>query len=161
MKYIKAAVELFIVMMLLLPLTAEEAKSQSRDSNFGLGVVVGEPTGIAGKLWVNDLNAFAGTAAWSFQGHTTLHLHLDYLHHNYDHINVNRGSMAFYYGLGGRLLARGENRDDRFGIRIPFGLAYFFSDDPVEIFLELAPILDVVPTTEFTGNSGLGVRYYF
>ncbi|MEX0772955.1 MAG: hypothetical protein WD038_07290 [Balneolales bacterium] len=161
MKIFQITAKLFFVLLLVLPLTVQQAHSQVRDGNLGLGVVVGDPTGITAKLWLDDLNALAGTAAWSFRGNTSLQLNADYLRHNFDHIDLNRGSMAFYYGLGGRLLAREGNRDDRFGVRVPFGLSYFFANDPIEIFAEVVPILDIVPGTDFTSNSGVGVRYYF
>jgi hypothetical protein len=36
-----------------------------------------------------------------------------------------------------------------------------FARVPVDIFIELAPILDLVPETDFTVNGAVGVRYFF
>jgi len=47
------------------------------------------------------------------------------------------------------------------GIRFPVGVAYLFDDAPVDLFLEVAPTLDLVPGTYLDFDAGLGVRYYF
>jgi len=60
---------------------------------------------------------------------------------------------------GGRIKF-GED-DDFIGIRIPVGLAYLFEGAPVDVFLEVVPLLDVAPETEFTLNAAIGVRYFF
>ena len=160
MKYGKTVTALYGIVILLAfsPVLTSEAGAQPHDRTTGIGVVIGEPSGLTAKLWLTQRDAVSGGAAWSFRGNTTVHLHADYIRHNFEAIHVNRGSMAFYYGVGGRLLL---GNDDRIGVRIPLGLSYFFENDPLEIFLEVAPILDLAPATEFTGNSGLGLRYYF
>ncbi len=158
MKFVKAFSLFIFITLMSATILIQDAKSQPHDGRLGLGVVIGEPSGITGKYWLNQRAAFAGATAWSFRGNTTIHMHLDYARHNFEAITVNKGSLAFFYGLGGRILI-GDT--DRIGVRIPFGLSYNFENDPLEIFLELAPILDLTPGTEFTGNSGLGLRYYF
>jgi len=47
------------------------------------------------------------------------------------------------------------------GLRIPVGLEYIFSGERVDIFLEIVPLLDLVPDTDFSLNGGIGVRYFF
>ena len=47
------------------------------------------------------------------------------------------------------------------GVRIPFGLAYWFESQPIEVFLEIAVILDLAPATELDLGAGLGIRYFF
>jgi hypothetical protein len=47
------------------------------------------------------------------------------------------------------------------GVRFPFGLNYIFEKQPLEVFYEIAPILDLVPSTKFGLNSAVGVRYFF
>lgn len=134
------------------------AKAQSGD--FGLGIILGEPTGLSAKVNMGN-SAFAGGVAWSFSGRSSrLHLHLDYIYQNFDLINVDVGRMGFYYGFGGRILLR-EHSDNLLGVRFPIGLNYFFENSPVELFLEVVPIFDIAPGTNFSGNSGFGVRYYF
>ena len=139
---------------------SQNAEAQRTSGDFGIGIIIGEPTGISPKLWTGSNTALAAAASWSFSRNATIHLHLDYQIHNFSLINVDRGSMSFYYGIGGRLLAR-ENRDSKLGVRLPLGLNYLFPNDPLEIFMEIVPILDLAPDTDFSGNGGLGIRYYF
>ena len=68
--------------------------------------------------------------------------------------------LPLYFGVGGRLRLR-DNRDDDIGVRIPVGLAYMFADAPFDIFVEVVPILDLVPDTDFDLNAALGGRFYF
>ncbi|MDG5766689.1 hypothetical protein QA596_04355 [Balneolales bacterium ANBcel1] len=147
---------LFVVVLALA--TAGISSAQQTDRNFGLGVIVGEPTGISVGYWTADSRSFSGGAAWSFDGSASMHLHLDYLIHRFDIISVNRGAMPLYFGLGGRLRF---GDDDHFGVRIPLGVAYHLENAPFEFFLEIVPVMDLVPSTDLSGNSGLGVRVYF
>jgi hypothetical protein len=131
----------------------------------GLGVIVGEPTGLSLKTWMSRATAFDFAAAWSFADEGSLHLHGDYLLHSYGVIRVEKGSLPLYYGIGGRVRALngppGEQDEVNVGVRIPVGLAYLFQNDPFELFLEVVPILDITPASDVTLNASLGCRYYF
>ena len=126
----------------------------------GLGMMIGEPTGISFKHWVSRRNAFDAGFAWSFAGRgDELHLHADYLWHT----PLRSSDPAvrrtdFYIGIGGR--ARFEN-DARIGARVPLGLVHFIKDTPLDLFIEIAPIMDLAPETELSANGGLGLRNFF
>jgi len=47
------------------------------------------------------------------------------------------------------------------GVRIPVGINYIFAKAPLDIFLEIVPMLELVPRTEFNLNGGIGIRYFF
>ena len=47
----------------------------------GIGVMVGEPTGVSVKKWLDATHAIDGGAAWSIAGDDALSLHADYLFH--------------------------------------------------------------------------------
>ncbi len=130
-----------------------------QQEGFGLGIIVGEPTGLSGKLWMSEHTALVGGAAWSFgREEEALHLHLDYLHHNFEVIKVDKGQLPIYYGIGGRLKLED---DSRIGLRLPVGLNYIFEQAPLDLFMEIVPILELVPETEFNLNGGIGIRYFF
>lgn len=135
--------------------TVEPARAQY--DGFGIGVILGEPVGVSGKVWTSEDNAFDGAVAWSFVGTGALYLHSDYLWHQFNLIQVEKGTMPIYYGGGARLVI---GDDTKFGIRGVAGLAYLFDTAPVEIFLELGPIFDFIPATGFSMTGGVGVRYY-
>ena len=125
---------------------------------FGLGIIIGEPTGVSAKLWVSERSAFVADAAWSFSDEAALTLVADYLLHNLDLINVEKGQLPVYFGVGGRVKFESESK---VGIRIPVGIAYIFDGMPLDAFFEIAPLLDLVPDTEFELNAAIGIRYFF
>lgn len=141
--------------------TAAPARSSGGvdHGRIGLGVIFGEPTGLSGKIWTTDRTAFDFGAAWSFQDDGHFHLHADYLFHNYSYFDVEKGSLPFYLGIGGRV--RFHDDDNRFGVRFVVGIEYFFEDWPMALFVEVVPILDLAPETEGDINGGLGIRFYF
>lgn len=142
--------------------TAAPARTQSGGHDhgrIGLGVVFGEPTGLSGKLWTTERTAFDLGVAWSFQDSGHFNLHVDYLFHNFSYFDVDKGSLPFYLGIGGRV--RFHDGDDRFGVRFVVGIEYFFEDWPMAMFVEIVPILDLAPETDGDVNGGLGIRFYF
>lgn len=135
-----------------------QAQVNGGGGKLGVGVLLGEPTGISVKKWNNQRSAFDLGVAWSFVGsNDRIHLHADYLLHSW-FSDIKKGELAFYYGIGGRMVF---SNDPTVGVRIPFGLNYMIEDAPVGLFVEAVPILDLTPATEFNGNGAIGVRYYF
>jgi len=133
--------------------------SYAEGKGFGLGIIVGEPTGISMKGWLSSKTAIDAGLAWSFANETALHIHADYLLHSFNVFETSE-TIPLYYGIGGRIKL-GDNDKSRFGVRMVVGIAYIFKNAPVDLFLEVAPILDLVPKTELRGNGGLGARFYF
>ena len=127
---------------------------------FGLGIIAGEPTGLSGKFFVSEKNAIEGAVAWSLSEDNDLHIQVDYLYHWYDVISVKKGRLPLFAGVGGQVVFR-ENRDDKVGIRIPVGLTYLFDGAPFDTFVELVPVLELTPDTDFALQGAIGGRYYF
>ena len=145
------------ILGLLVCLFSVSSVLTAQDKGFGLGILIGEPTGLSGKYWVSSQNAIDAGMAWSFRQSGFFHIHGDYLWHFPDAIQANQ-RFPLYAGIGGRLgLAK---HDALFGIRMVGGIAWWPKDTPIDIFLELAPIIDLAPASEFSMNGGLGVRYY-
>lgn len=131
---------------------------EAQDKGFGVGIVVGEPTGLSGKYWVSSQNAIDAGLAWSFRHSGFLHLHADYLWHFPDAIQSNQ-RFPLYAGIGGRI---GFAKNDAvLGVRVVGGIAWWPKDTPIDVFLELSPIIDLAPASEFNMNGGFGVRYFF
>ena len=133
----------------------DTAEAQSRPGNTELGIILGEPTGISAKFWNSNRSAFDAGVAWTLSGDGALHLHADYLLHNW--LSVESGSLAFYYGIGGRLLLA---NDPRVGVRVPVGLQYIIPDSRLGLFFEVVPTLNLIPSTSFGVNGGIGVRFF-
>lgn len=123
---------------------------EAQEEGLGVGIIVGEPTGLCGKLWLSGRTAIDGAAAWSFNKNGNLHLHADYLLHSLG------DKIGLYYGLGVRAKL---DEDRRVGVRFPLGIAYL-TEASLDIFLEAAPLLDLAPSTDFRLNVAIGFRYF-
>lgn len=140
------------------------ALSFGQTNNFGIGIIVGEPTGLSMKLKLSENTAIDGALGWSFEDKGSIHIHGDFLLHDYNLIHVDEGRLPIYYGIGGRIKLKNndnDNDEDKIGVRIPVGIAYEFSSRKVDIFLEIVPILDLAPESRVTFNAAIGARYYF
>ncbi|MDH5468423.1 MAG: hypothetical protein OEY25_13480 [Candidatus Aminicenantes bacterium] len=144
-----------IIVSIFLLLTGT-AKAQNKE--FGIGVILGEPTGISLKKWLGGHSAIDGAVAWSFGGANSFHLHADYLYHNFNLFDVESGQLPLYFGVGFRFKTEPEAT---FGARFPVGICYIFEKAPLDIFLELGPVLDLVPGMEFWFTGSIGARFYF
>jgi len=154
-------------MLFALAFGIPEARS---DNGLGVGLIVGEPTGISVKNWIGENRAIDAAAAWSFSGNDSFQLHADYLFHNFFLTLPDdfTGQLPVYFGVGCSVKLTDTNdqngRNDEkasVGIRIPLGISYLFADAPVDIFAEIVPILDVAPDTDLDINAAIGVRFYF
>jgi hypothetical protein len=150
------------IIMLLLAATSANARTQD---DFGIGVIIGEPTGLSLKYWLDDEIAYDGAVAWSYSENDSLQLHGDYLIHDYDLLEDDE--LPVYYGIGARLKFKdsdGSGRNEQhamFGIRFPLGITYLFDDEPLDLFFEVVPVLDLSPDVELEINAALGLRLYF
>jgi len=151
-----------ILAAVLVAITAMSVAGTARAqvSHFGLGVIVGEPTGVDAKWFLAEGNAIEGALAWSLSNNNNLHIQVDYLYHQYDWIKPTKGRIPVFFGLGGRVEFR-ENADDLWGLRIPVGIAYEFADAPFDLFGEIVPLLELFPDTDFTLEGAIGARFWF
>ena len=127
---------------------------------FGIGVIAGEPTGITGKYMIDNNNAIDAGVGWETSGDNEFHIYGDYLYHLYDLIKVSHGELPLYFGVGARFIDR-DKKDDKFGVRIPVGIEYLFEKVSLGVFLELVPVLELTPDTDFDLKGGIGIRFFF
>jgi hypothetical protein len=146
-----------ILAKILLLITIFSGAVIAQSNGFGLGIILGEPTGLSAKYWTSSNTAFDFGLGYSFLKNSKFHLHADYLFHikNLSHTTEN---ISFYYGPGARL--RVDNDKSRLGIRFNVGLVWIPKNAPIDVFLEIAPLMDVIPETKFYVNGGVGVRYF-
>lgn len=147
------------ILLLLFVLLGFSSLSYAQ-GKFGLGIMAGEPSGLSMKYKISGDNAIDGALGWSFAKYGALHIHADYLQ------NVARLSreVPFYLGVGGRIKTNNSNKgenDSRFGIRVPVGIVYEPSTVPIDVFVEIVPLLDLTPSSDFSMNAAVGIRYYF
>jgi hypothetical protein len=150
------------------------AAAQAKGGNFGLGIMVGDPLGLSGKLYLNNQHAFAFGVGEYLVRDDGLGAHIDYLWHPWP--LVPDPPLELYIGVGGRIADhdRGNDRNDDFhlGVRMPFGLLLDFRRKgkvPIDVFVEVVPLLDIILEDDDRGHDGIdididaaiGVRYYF
>lgn len=126
----------------------------------GIGLILGEPTGLSAKHYFTDIFALDGAVGWSFHHETDLHLHADALWHTHDLFSTSEGRGSLYYGVGGRVKFRHRD-EDRVGVRVPVGVSFKFDRAPVDLFVEVAPVLDFAPSTRGSFTAGIGARFWF
>ena len=143
----------------LLIVTVLTGISNAQSTGLGLGIILGEPTGISLKYWTERTTAFDAAVAWSVGKNGGMQFHGDYLWHNFTLFNVGKNQLPVYYGIGFKFGAGGE--DPRVGIRGVAGLAYLMTSAPLDIFFELVPILEISPDVGFGFNGAIGFRYFF
>ena len=121
--------------------------------------MVGEPTGLTLKYWLDESWAVDGAIAESFHRENGLQLHSDFLWHKFGLFEVPEGRLPLYFGMGVR--GKFPSGEDEFGIRFPIGVAYMFDHRPIDVFFEVAPILNVTPSVRGDFNVVLGARFWF
>ncbi len=168
---------------------AEAAGPMGRD--FGIGISVGSPTSLTGKLYLSDgaaIDFHVGTYNTYNRKHyrNSLFLAADYLMEVWQFVDNGTLRMPFYAGIGGLLqLGVGDryyggnyyygyyNYDFGVGARMPVGTALQFKKAPFELYLEIAPTLtlyfyesNAARDTSMQAHLGIfnfafGARFYF
>jgi hypothetical protein len=154
--------------------TAEDASARPRprarkfeaNKTFGLGLMLGAPSGLSGKYFYGPSTAFDfGVGAIRYyRNRDGVHLHVDHLWHPVSLAHNRSFELPLYVGLGARVFDF-DGAGSSIGLRAPLGIAFDFNDAPVDLFFEFALVLD----TYLDGDDGLdadvnfavGARFWF
>jgi len=134
-------------------------------SYWGLGIIIGEPTGISSKYVLGNSNMLHGALSFSLGDKNSIYLHGDYLWRNFGIIAA--ADLAVYYGLGAKIKLSGENKrkgtgsSTKLALRVPIGMNYVFPSAPFDIFAEIIPIVNLVPNIDIGVKIAIGGRYLF
>jgi hypothetical protein len=146
---------------------AVQAEERSADKGvLGLGLIVGEPTGVCAKYYLADDTAIDAAVGGAIIGRG-IQVHADYLWHPWLLEQKETFVMPAYVGVGARLLNQtGGQNDDHvaLGVRVPVGIMFDFTKIPLDVFVEVAGVLDYRSKGDAFGvdiNAGAGARYYF
>jgi hypothetical protein len=161
------SIKLIIIALCMLASIKEVSAQRGQ---FGLGVMVGEPTGISAKLWVSNTTAIDFGIGWSlgvfvsdtdYNGNGRSHLHFDYLINAYN-LFGDTDQYPLYCGVGVSYNMGGKH-DNLLAMRFVGGFAWMPNETPLDFFIEMAlvPTFNFSSQSEFTIDAGLGVRYYF
>jgi hypothetical protein len=123
----------------------------------GAGIGVGDPTGLGFALRTETLLTVSTMVGWDFKK-AEFHVHGDY-QVPVAEIQPPESVLAvtFFTGIGATL----DLGDDAgIGVRIPLVAALSF-DKPLEVFVEWAPVVGVLPAIDLTMQGTMGVRGWF
>jgi hypothetical protein len=133
--------------------------NQAQQKGLGLGIILGEPTGINAKFWTATETAIDMSLGYSFtSSNSIIDFYGDYVFHNPDMLKAKE-NFVVYYGPGVGL--RINEGNSRLGIRGVIGILWLPADTRFDIFAEVAPILDIIPETKIDIAGGIGARYFF
>lgn len=152
--------------LLLLVIAQSPAQADSKGV-FGAGLIVGEPTGLSLKYYLGDDTAIDAAIGGALLG-KGLQVHGDFLWHPWVLESKPSFQLPAYLGIGGRVLDRNGGGGDedhlRIGARFVGGLLFDFTEVPLDVFIEVAGVVDYRTKGDAFGldiNLGAGVRYYF
>jgi hypothetical protein len=121
----------------------------------GAGLIGGEPSGIYLRYNTANYQFLDVAAAWSFSADSIS------VAVNYNIAKNLDGDIYYRYGIGGKL---GLGNTISAAARIPLGVEYDLTraiDLPINIFLEVAPGINVLPGIDFDLSGGAGFAYFF
>lgn len=159
-----------VVIVVLVALAGTARAQPVEKGTFGIGLVIGEPTGVAAKLYLDDDSAIQGVVGGAFIGGGIV-VQADYVLHPWILEDRDSFTMPLYLGPGVRFINyRGGRENDYFavGLRAVVGILFDFKEVPLDVFLEIAGVGEwgfgeaedekgIAPAFE----AGLGARYYF
>jgi hypothetical protein len=152
---------LFVVAMMSLPSVVHSAP---QPWDIGAGFMLGEPSGLSFKLFVDDNHAFDGGLSFSFKD-DTFHGHADYLLHFPGKGGGNdTGAWVPYAGVGAKIQFLDKDRkhsNDGLAARVPIGVVFHPSEFSVDFFVEVVAGMQILPETNPEFGGAIGGRFYF
>lgn len=154
-------------------LVPSAAQSSTVSHPFGLGIMLGEPSGVSGKYWLEDRRAVDFGLAYSVNSYELIFV--DYLFHfpkGFGHANSEFiRSLNPYVGIGALIAFSSQDSRHAFfenksgnvglGLRIPFGLEWMIPRSPIGLFVELVPGIGLIPGTSAILQGAIGARWFF
>ena len=143
---------------MILALAAAPSAAHADGGPFGLGLVLGQPTGLTGAYRLGErytIDAALGLDV--LNNYHQFYVHADFLFVLPDLIGASSVALKPYLGPGAYLTANSFG----LGVRLPIGLSLEFHRAPLQLFLEVIPSMHLVHGVSFGIGAALGFRYYF
>ena len=148
---------LFVLPFVLFGLSPVFVQAQVSSGSVGIGLQVGDPSGLTLKFYNGKKASVDILAAWDLNDYLFVNVHALY------HKPVGgSGNVNFFYGPGAFISFYERGRYEDYigaGISGNFGLNVFF--DRFELFAQITPRLQVLEFTDGDLGGGVGVRFYF
>ncbi len=126
---------------------------------FGMGVILGNPTALSVKWWTGKVTAIDASLGYHFGNMNHLHVNTDLLAHLWS-FDKEGDLIRIYFGAGAGM---GFISDLSISVRAPFGAGLYLHDIPLELFAEIVPLLQLIGPgdTRFLMDGYIGARWYF
>lgn len=162
-----------LILAAILIVFASSAQA-ARADGFGLGFVIGSPTAISGKMYLDSRRAWDAGLSYDFDDSITVYG--DYLRHWPSAFSSRREQflreLSPYLGIGGLfhnsrdpyLNKKNQRRNEsvaNLAVRVPLGIEWLTSAVPLGVFIELVPSVFIAPEVDVSLMGGIGLRYYF
>jgi hypothetical protein len=134
------------------------APARAESGSFGLGLILGQPTGLTGAYELSDNTAIDAALGLAIFDDRDFYVHVEFLYFLPTLLRGDGIELSAYLGIGGFLVT---HNDPVFGARAPFGLSLDFTSAPLQIFLEASVLLALVPDVGGDVRGAAGFRYYF
>jgi len=151
------------------PTTADMSRSGSVDVEhaggpFGLGIAVGAPTGIAGKVWLDDWSALAFSFGGALGIYNDIAATGDFLLQSRP-FDVGDPEISVPIHIGGGVHVGGNTAAGLVGRwlvgpRAVGGFSLMMRDMPFDLYMEVAPTLYVEDGAGWSMNGQIGIRHY-
>lgn len=134
-------------------------KAFPQKGEFGMGLILGNPTSLSVKLWTGEVTAIDASIGYRYGSYNHLYLNTGFLFHLWA-FQKDEGIIKIYFGAGAGM---GFISDLSLGLRAPGGAALFLDNLPLEIFAELVPTLQLFgeENIRFMMEGYIGARWYF
>ena len=153
----------FLVLVCFCMIQTHDSWAQTK--NWGIGLRLGDPTGVTAKKYMGASNALELALGSDYRGGG-----LEFLAHYLFHFPINDApGLDWYYGFGvqiedDHLDDRDRGRDDQteFGADGVIGLEFTFAQDRLSAFMEGILFLELVDDPfDLELDAGIGLRYNF
>ena len=155
----------FLVPMTLIGLFLITQDSSAQDQNWGIGLRLGDPTGVSAKKYLWASNGLELALGSNIEGRG-----IQFLVHYLFHFPVaDAQGLQWYYGFGAQI--EDKHHDDRdigrddeteFGADGVLGLEYTFSNGRLSAFLEGILFVEIIDDPfDLELDAGIGLRYNF
>ncbi|NCN41118.1 hypothetical protein GW916_07685 [bacterium] len=126
---------------------------------FGLGAVIGQPSGLSARYSLGGNNAIDASLGWSLSSNGYVAISADYLWEKPNFFRIDSANFDLHYGAGAGIVT--ADGFTGIGFRAPVGVSYYFKKPAIQVFFELAAFVALVPDSDFWIHGALGGRYYF
>jgi len=146
-----------IILLLYAAFLAINAFPQKGD--FGMGIILGNPTAFSVKWWTGNKSAIDASLGYHYGNMDHPHLNTD-LHLYLWSFQKEADLIKVYLGPGAGM---GFISDLSITARAPVGAALYLTALPLELFAELVPLLQIIGPdgTRFKIDGYIGARWYF